>query len=696
MLEGMQTALFTAIDLPESTMPHQGIAYTNLHLAFSGKRISGVLTGRTICTTFCLFAAARITSFEYAPQKTTLFGVPRCLQVVFSTGLLGALVITMIASLTSQIFALSFPVIFLSNPLLYLVIRLCLLMEASGLFSAAWIAGRWQRLLFNFQPDSVYLEGRHPFFKAPVTRRDKEIDIAVTVIKYLYSMALLVFCLAIVTDAVLSKQTILSKNANPTLAFLLFWGLLIWLGVMEGGQGCLIGLQPVNEDLFKKSHPVAWKCTNLAHRDDNIERIIVGRQFWVVLVVSVINLCIKATANASILGLSQELSEVFVTSGVASVFCTVIISQLTAQVNAANCMLDFINTRLMLMTVYVSLAIEYSGLLHSVYLVQILFSKIAGQANGSNDPRRDKTHEIFFWVRLGLSVFILAFAFAVTLTALIKNSTEMWNGVPVYVSIILFFLLLCFMGMLQGLQIAFFTVVNLPKESLNDAPTAKYNCELAFSGRNLQTFLIGRQLGVTLCMFIVANMTTVRLKPGQKNLFGVSDRMENLLFNTGFLGALITTVVGCLSWRIFAAAFPIVFLSNPIVSVLLRICWTLEASGVCSAAWLLAQIHKEIAGYQLDEFYIDNSGEHTTAAENHDGDAAILDDDGTDRDMEAAYSEDDGAKENMYTDVWNIVQNVLWDIDLEEFADEIKAANARIKLGDFEWDIELEEGTDRP
>ena len=50
---------------------------------------------------------------------------------------------------------------------------------------------------------------------------------------------------------------------------------------------------------------------------------------------------------------------------------TIMIGQLTAQVNAANCMLDFINSYFMLFTNYVSLAIEFSGLLHSVYLVQI-------------------------------------------------------------------------------------------------------------------------------------------------------------------------------------------------------------------------------------------------------------------------------------------------------------------------------------
>ena len=55
------------------------------------------------------------------------------------------------------------------------------------------------------------------------------------------------------------------------------------------------------------------------------------------------------------------------------------LGQLTAQVNAADCMLDFINNYFMIFTTHVSLLIEKSGLLHSVYLVNIIFSMISGK-----------------------------------------------------------------------------------------------------------------------------------------------------------------------------------------------------------------------------------------------------------------------------------------------------------------------------
>ena len=77
---------------------------------------------------------------------------------------------------------------------------------------------------------------------------------------------------------------------------------------------------------------------------------------------------------------------VFLSTGLALILTTISLGQLMAQVNAATCMLDFINNYFMLFTVYVSLAIETSGLLHSVYLVQIIFAKIAGKQNETALP----------------------------------------------------------------------------------------------------------------------------------------------------------------------------------------------------------------------------------------------------------------------------------------------------------------------
>ena len=211
-------------------------------------------------------------------------------------------------------------------------------------------------------------------------------------LKYMYSFALLGFAVVVVMASIFQNQTVgtAEQGIPPGAAFVIFWFLIVWLAMMEGGQGALVGLQPIDESLYAESHPRALKCTSVAHKGDNMERFIVGRQFLVVLVVFVINIMASPINNASVLGFSDIMNEIFLTSGLSVILTTIMIGQLTAQVNAANCMLDFINNYFMLFTIYVSLFIEYSGLLHCVYLVQMLFAKISGTPIESNEPPRTR------------------------------------------------------------------------------------------------------------------------------------------------------------------------------------------------------------------------------------------------------------------------------------------------------------------
>jgi len=89
---------------------------------------------------------------------------------------------------------------------------------------------------------------------------------------------------------------------------------------------------------------------------------------------------------------------------------------------------------------------------------------------------------------------------------------------------------MAFVGMMEGMQIALFAVVNLPEEERSRHPIAHKNCQLTFTGTNLQAFLIGRQICVTMCMFVVARITSVAVdtdvEDGSQNIFGVSDGLQ--------------------------------------------------------------------------------------------------------------------------------------------------------------------------
>ncbi len=296
-----------------------------------------------------------------------------------------------------------------------------------------------------------------------------------------------------------------------------------------------------------------------------MERFIVGRQFLVVLVVFVSNLMASSIEGASVLGLPDAVNDIFLATGIALILITIMLGQLTAQVNAANCILDFINNYFAVLTLGVSNAIEFSGLLHSSYLIQLLVAKLSGQTIESNEPPRTGGQSLFFWIRSLGSLAVLVFSFAVTLAALFQGKTTMWDGVPNGVSVVVFFLLMSVIGLLEGMQIAFFAVAKIPASKRGDSYFAKKTCELLFKGegRNLPGFMIGRQLCVVSCMFFVARVTSlnVDVDAGEETLWGVSGGLQKF-FNTGLLGAIITTIVASIAWQLVASAFPIDFYSN--------------------------------------------------------------------------------------------------------------------------------------
>ncbi|KAG7338440.1 silicon transporter [Nitzschia inconspicua] len=441
-------------------------------------------------------------------------------------------------------------------------------------------------------------------------------------IRIAISLFLLGFSIVIVMALIATGNTKIASDVHPAAAAVILWVCIIWMSMVEGGQCSMVGLPPIDRSLYKESHPKTWQICEWGHKGDNLDRYLMGRQFMVIFINFTISLAGAPLAGAEVLGLPQWIISIFLESGIAMVLTNVIIGQLTSQVNASHCMLDYINNNFMVFTYWVAALIEVTGVMHTSYLIRYMAYWAAGKPVESNEPPRDGIQKLWFWGRVVWSLGILGFALAVTLEALFKGQTALWEGVPEVVGLILFFVLMCVVGLLEGMQIAFFAVSKLPKSERGEAPMALRTCECLFKngGRNLPGFMCGRQMTVTLCFFIIARVTTIQVGEGEGNVFGVNDTLQNF-FNTGFLGAIITTILGSISWQLVASAFPLAFLSNPIVYIFLQLALALEATGICAAAWFLALIQKKIMGFQYDEVYVGTPEERAAGKHADDPDA---------------------------------------------------------------------------
>ena len=443
-----------------------------------------------------------------------------------------------------------------------------------------------------------------------------------------YSTILLIFSTVIVMGLIFTGQTKVSNEVHPALAFCVIWIAIIWLSMVEGGQASLVGLPPVDMNLYKDSHPTAHKIMAVVNTGDNIDRYLMGRQFMVLALVFVEHICgAPITSGIQVFGMPEWVTSVFLDSGLALFFMTAMIGKISAQVNASRCMLDYVNNYFAYFTLQVSMLVEASGLLHCCYVVQMFFAYAAGQPLESKEASRTVVQDLFFWARVLLSTAILAFSFAVTLSALFHGQTTMWEGVPPAVSVIIFFLFMAIVGMLEGMQIAFFAVARMGDAERASHTWAKKTCDILFEGdgRNLPGFMVGRQMCVTLLFFFVARVTTIELGEGEENIFGVSDGLQ-AFFDTGLLGALITTIVASVTWQLLASAFPMAFLSTPVTYVLMRLCLFLEWTGLCQGAWVVALVHRKLVKFGRDEIYIGTAEERAAKKKINGADPRSMDD----------------------------------------------------------------------
>ena len=429
------------------------------------------------------------------------------------------------------------------------------------------------------------------------------------VIKSILSMVFILFCVVVVSTAICTKQTNATSESgvHPILAFFTFWVSLMWLALLEGALNCTVGLQPINKDMYSGSHPKTYKCTNVSHRGDNIERFIVGRQYLDLMIVFITSFMVTAIDDASVLGLPQIVNDIFLGSDLAVIICTIVFGQLIAQINSAPAMLDFMNNWIIVASTYIALCVEMSGILHAVYFLQWCLSKAAGKKPHSNEPPKSPIQKIFFWFRVVMSMGMCVFAITVFMTALLGGNTPVNDNIPKSVSIISLLLLLFLGGFMEALQIAMMRVKYLPSDQIESSPTVSRNLDLIFERNNLEPFLVGRQIAQTVIMFLIARIITVDMQEGEDNLFGVSDGTQ-AFFNSGLLNALVSTIFASLCWRVTANEFPMVFLSSPIAIWILRLCLWVKATGICDAAWIFAMMHQWIARYRPDAVYLAKAG----------------------------------------------------------------------------------------
>jgi len=193
------------------------------------------------------------------------------------------------------------------------------------------------------------------------------------------------------------------------------------------------------------------------------------------------------------------------------------------------------------------------------------------------------------YLRFIFSLCLLIFSGVVTCYAIWAQKTSMWQGVPGWASLIIFVMVLFFLGVLEGLQIALVELKRQEPESYkNSHPKAYKLGQYAMKGDNIERFLMGRQVFVVCLVFFSAKLTTIHGNSESGFLFYVPDWVQVMFLETGLLACMVVVIIAQLMPQIVASLYPTQFLELVVMRPVYWACILLETTGITHICWVLA------------------------------------------------------------------------------------------------------------
>ena len=177
--------------------------------------------------------------------------------------------------------------------------------------------------------------------------------------------------------------------------------MLFLLGIVEGLQIALVELKRQHPDTYRYSHPRAHHLGQLASLGDNVERFLMGRQVFVVLLV-------YFSAKLTTIHLTDEddflfpaphwFRSIFLETGILACVIVVIIAQLMPQIVAAQFPVHFLEFLIMRPAYYTCVLVEATGLTHICWLLSYLMGIVFGMRADCDDVINVNKDEKVLWL----------------------------------------------------------------------------------------------------------------------------------------------------------------------------------------------------------------------------------------------------------------------------------------------------------
>ena len=205
---------------------------------------------------------------------------------------------------------------------------------------------------------------------------------------FVLSSLILLFSIVVTGYAIWENKTMFWSEVPGWAALIIFVVLLFALGVVEGLQIALVELKRQHPDAYRHSHPRAFYLGQLANRGDNVERFLMGRQVYVVVIVFLsakLTTIYRKPGDTFLFPVPEWVDAVFFQTGFLTCIVVVIISQLMPQIVAAKYPVHFLQFWLMKPAYYACIAVELTGITHACWLLSSLMSWLTGMRDDEVD-----------------------------------------------------------------------------------------------------------------------------------------------------------------------------------------------------------------------------------------------------------------------------------------------------------------------
>jgi len=191
---------------------------------------------------------------------------------------------------------------------------------------------------------------------------------ACDIVRYIISTCITLGCVGIVCYGIAKGYATLP--GPPAALFVVLVLVLVLLAYLEGLQVAILALERIPAESFEHSHPRAYRVHKLATRGEglNVQRFLVGRQFFVVFVVFV---CAQLTTYPTLPRdiVPEWLMVAVIDTGLPGALIVLAFGQLMPQLIAATHPRSFLNLFGTRQVVLLTLWVESLGITHFSWLL---------------------------------------------------------------------------------------------------------------------------------------------------------------------------------------------------------------------------------------------------------------------------------------------------------------------------------------